>query len=576
MKVRATAIATERSRAIGTVELECAPHGLLVTYLGVGAFSTGYAPGALTHGTRVTVPWDAVVEARAEGPELFLAVEPRLTPHHRLVLSAFTSGDAIDPRELFRQRLVLRVAGVGAALLGMVLVALTVPRVSPETGGAGAVLIGFFTALALLCVALVLDARLGRGADGDSAREALVGELGLYLPSLVRAPTAPRRPAPPLTIPVIQGLLPRTTFAISVTLAAGVLATLLTTQWVVSGGAAERYPDQFAQTDAQPRVPGDALQAATPPAGPAPPRAAPPAPRPTVASPAEAPAATGQPCRCGRADSALWAEPIPRLSTLLLEQRVVHRGNKNRLEVSVAAVNNGNRDLTDVALRLNFIERDPPPSNKTYVVANRAVFFEGPLAPGQAIKWTVEARGTAFELEHDYRETLDADGADAAPTNLLAELLQANHRPVRLHGAMMLAYLGDPRARAAVLQLEEAQREDEVPYLRRLLQATADLRSCRVAVDGVGVTRRVQACVFNAGKEPARNVGLRVRALEFPVTHLLPTATPPGVLGDAKWQVAPLLAPSAGVTFKHELALPPEAAQAQVFETYADRFDLLD
>ena len=107
MKVRAIATATDRSNAIGAVEIECEPTGLTVTYLGVGAYSEGFAPGALTHGTRVHVPWPCVLEARAEGDRIFLAVEPRLTPHHRLCLAGFTSREVVDARELFRQRLVI-------------------------------------------------------------------------------------------------------------------------------------------------------------------------------------------------------------------------------------------------------------------------------------------------------------------------------------------------------------------------------------------------------------------------------------------------------------------------------------
>ncbi len=93
MKVRATAVAAERANAIGSVELECTPHGLSVAYLGVGAFSEGYAPGALTMGTRITVPWAKVQEARVEGDQLFFAFDPELTPHHRMVLTAFSTGD---------------------------------------------------------------------------------------------------------------------------------------------------------------------------------------------------------------------------------------------------------------------------------------------------------------------------------------------------------------------------------------------------------------------------------------------------------------------------------------------------
>ena len=52
MKVRAVAIASERSNAIGALELECTPHGLVIVNLGIGSFTEGYAPGALTSGTK--------------------------------------------------------------------------------------------------------------------------------------------------------------------------------------------------------------------------------------------------------------------------------------------------------------------------------------------------------------------------------------------------------------------------------------------------------------------------------------------------------------------------------------------
>jgi hypothetical protein len=576
MKIRATAGATTRSNAVGTVELECTPQGLVLTYLGVGAFSDGYAPGALTHGTRLTVPWDQVREARAEGEQVFLAVEPRLTPHHRLVLTSFTSGDVVDPRELFRQRVVLRIGGVGAALVGMALIALTLPRISPETGGVTAVTLAAFAALGILGVALVADMRLGRGADEISSRLALVSELSIYVPHLTRSPHAPRKPPTPLTIPVIQGLMPRTAFAISATLASGILGAILMGRWIVAGGAEARYPTRAAHTtpvapvDPQPRAAAAPHAPLSPPAAPA----GTSSPVPSVAPPD--PAQTGSDCRCGRADSALWAGAIPRVSTLLIGQRVIHRRNKNRLEVSIAAVNNGDKDLHDVTLRVHFLERDPPPSNKAYPVAQRAMYFEGPLRPGQAIKWTVEARGTAFELESPYNEMLEPNGADAAPTNLLAELLHANHRPVRLHGAMMLAYLNDPRARQAVLDLREALREDEAPYLRRLVQATSDVRVCNLHVEGGGATRRVSACVFNTSREARANVGIQVRALEHPVSHLTPIALPPTMLADAKWKVTESLAPSSGVQTQGTLDLADGGLSADAFEAHADRFDLLD
>ncbi len=575
MKIRATASATTRSNAIGRVELECTPLGLVVTYLGVGAFSDGYAPGALTHGTRLTAPWDAIREARAEGDQLFLSLEPRLTPHHRLVLTGFTSGDVLDPREVFRQRLVLRIGGVGGALVGMALIALTLPRIAPETGGMAAVTLAALAAIAILAVALVAELRLGHGADEESARLALVGELSVYLPHMARAAHAPRKPPKPLTIPVIQGVIPRTTFAITATLASGILGSILMARWIVTGGAEERYPSRSAPVAAQTQEEPQPI-AATLPNPPEPPP--PPAANDTAPADDSAPAdaASGASCRCGRADSALWSAALPRVSTLLIGQRSIHRRNKNRLEVSIAAVNNGDEDLNDVTLRVHFLEQDPPPSNKKYPVAHRAMYFEGPLRPGQAIKWTVEARGTSFELESPYDQVLAPDGSDAAPTNLLAELLHANHRPVRLHGAMMLAYLGDPRARQGVLDLREALREAEAPYLRRLIQATADVRVCQLHVEGTGSSRSVSACVYNTSREVKRNVGIQVRALERTVSHQTPIAIPPTMLTDTQWKVADRLGAGSGVVTEGTIQLSDEALGAKAFEAHADRFDLLD
>ena len=92
MKVRAVAIASDRSNAIGTVELECTPHGLVLVHLGVGAFSEDYAPAALTSGTRVLVPWSAIDEATIENDRVFLAFDAALSPHHRLLLANFSGG----------------------------------------------------------------------------------------------------------------------------------------------------------------------------------------------------------------------------------------------------------------------------------------------------------------------------------------------------------------------------------------------------------------------------------------------------------------------------------------------------
>src|SRR5215470_4741263 len=117
MKVRAVAVASERSNAIGTVELECTPHGLVLVHLGVGSFCEDYAPAALTTGTRVLVPWAAIDHADIEADRLFLAFDPALSPHHRLLLANFSTGVSVEPHTLRRKRAIVRVAAFAAAAI---------------------------------------------------------------------------------------------------------------------------------------------------------------------------------------------------------------------------------------------------------------------------------------------------------------------------------------------------------------------------------------------------------------------------------------------------------------------------
>src|SRR6185436_14698132 len=157
MKVRAVAIASERSNAIGTVELECTPHGLVVVHLGVGAFSEDYAPAALTSGTRVLVPWAAVDEATIEGDRVFLAFDQALSPHHRLLLANFSGGRSAEPQTIRQQRFLVRTATlVAAAVTGLASAALA-GRLTGGSGPAAGIGIAVGGAVAVLMVGLLAD-----------------------------------------------------------------------------------------------------------------------------------------------------------------------------------------------------------------------------------------------------------------------------------------------------------------------------------------------------------------------------------------------------------------------------------
>lgn len=405
MLVRATAIATDRSNAIGTVELQCTPHGLVIVYLGVGAFSEGYAPGALTMGTRVTVPWSEVYEARVEGDQLFLSLEPARTPHHLLTLVNFSTGDSTHPKEDTRQRLMIWIGAVGAASVATLVSALTVPRVAPHAGASAALTIGGLSALAILAVGFLADRRVGAPTlAGDAAREALAADLSHYLPTLVRLARAPEPKPKPLALPDLAGFLPRTTAAIAITLTAGLLGVVLTARWLLSTSGDGRRVAQVSEPvrDDGPMLEPQAPVETEPASAPAPP---PPASADKKSEPEE-PAEPAGPqasasghCSCPRADSVLWRDPIPKLSVLVLDKKLVSGPEKKRLELNIAAVNNGDKDLRELSMMVSFIEQDPPPSNRRTAVSHRAVFYEGPLSPGQAIKWNVEARGSDFEVD---------------------------------------------------------------------------------------------------------------------------------------------------------------------------------
>jgi hypothetical protein len=591
MKVRAVAIASDRSNAIGTVELECTPHGLVVVHLGVGAFSEDYAPAALTSGTRVLVPWAAIDEATIEGDLVFLAFDPALSPHHRLLLANFSGGRSAEPQTIRQQRWLVRTATVVAASVTGLASAGLAGRFTGNVGPAAGVGIAVGGAVAVLMVGLLADRIVAYGGvPPDAVRDTFFDELEGYLPTLARSDRPPPKKARPPTLADLQGMLPRTTFTVVLTLTASSLAAVLVGQWTLRRGADDderRRARVFADEPRASEGPGKEAQALPlpPPRRPAPSPVRTALPAPSSSAPA-APAAgsktaaVGEPCRCTRADSQLWADPIPRLSILVLKERVRQgRGSPHResvrkryTDVDVAVVNNGSTELEEISLLVLFYERDAG-SNRRTQVSSRPLFYEGPLLPGQALKWSTEAEGTEIEIQGPALGSLGPEGESSAPTDRFAELLKAQNRPVRLHGAMMLAFLGDARAREGALGLREALREDEAPYLGRLLQAIGDLRVCRLAIRDERETRHVSGCLYNASAEPKTSMGLKLRGLDAPVRASDPVGAPPNLLVEEIVAVPGELASRTGVSFSATLFA--EGAPPAAWEPVADRIDLL-
>ncbi|HKO51610.1 MAG TPA: hypothetical protein VJV79_28065, partial [Polyangiaceae bacterium] len=440
MRFRAIAMASERSNAVGTVELECAPIGLSLLYLGVAGFNEGYVPVTQTtqkESEKLLVPWPQLAEASLDGEQVFLALDPKLSPLNRLCLVNFSSGSAGHHHKLYRRRLLVRLATVGAALSGALIASAAAFRLAPGTTAIGAFGIALGTAVLLCGLGFFADQLLKSGGlEGALAREAFVADLSGFLPGLVRSPFAPPKAASKTApLAIFQGLLPRTTAAIVMSLTAATLSFVLMMQWLLTtdhahelAAHAPRLADQrqAAPTEPVAAIPTVASASASKAAQ-------------ASASPAAASAVVDatSTCRCRRADSLLWRDPIPQLSVLTMSRHVrrgreeEERKDKNYTEAVIGIVNNSSDPLRDVALSVEFFERDPPPSSKRYSTAIRPLFFEGPLLPGQAIKWDVQARGSEFDVHNPLNSTVGVEGENAAPTNLLAELLHAKNRPVR-------------------------------------------------------------------------------------------------------------------------------------------------
>jgi hypothetical protein len=272
----------------------------------------------------------------------------------------------------------------------------------------------------------------------------------------------------------------------------------------------------------------------------------------------------------------LWREGLPRVSTILIERS--QRAHKDHLhtELEIGVVNNSDAPIPEISLLVQFYEKDPPPSTRRVPTFDRPLYFEGPLTAGQAIKWHVEARGNDFEVSGAPPGKLDPTGGDAAPTGILVDLLKANHRPVRLHGAMMLAYLGDPRARDGALGLREALREDEAPYIDRLMWALSEVTTCDVQVEGAGDSLTVRACVFNTSKEPKTGLAMRIRALDHAFRHDTPVEVPPVVVAERALKLSGKLAPGEGAFAAAAIDTSnPDGVDVQAFEVYADREELV-
>ena len=137
-------------------------------------------------------------------------------------------------------------------------------------------------------------------------------------------------------------------------------------------------------------------------------------------------------------------------------------------------------------------------------------------------------------------------GLKPAPADAFHKLLEAHTPGVRLHGAKMLAWLGDPRAREAIEQLEREHRQEMTPTLAMLADAVRSMRVCSVKTSPADKTANVEveACVFNASAETRDRPTVVVRSQLGEAAH------------EARWIVEASLAPGSGVRTSGIVEMP--------------------
>jgi len=524
MRVRCRAAADFRSNVIGSLELEATPSGLAISYLAVSQHREGYAPGPLTRGTHVLVPWPSVYATRTGDEHLLLSVDARCTPLNRFLLGDFSRGDPPSRAERLRRARLLRAFAAGALGVSLVVAWLLLPELLPNAGAFTA--LGIAGSTALLILLALVAAEPWVAAPTPTPRLVLDNvcqQLGRYMPGHVPVEIQ-RGPERSFGIADVQALLPRSVVGIAITLTATTLAALVTsaatTPW--RSGPPPQASLQTAES-AQPAP-------ETAPLGLVAISATQPAQGTTAQGSPAAELSLGAACRCLRHDSPLWQKPLPRLSPLIISRQDRPHGAHNHIDLELAAVNNGDRSLEKLHVAVSFYETSGGQKRQTI---ERPLYFEGPLGPGRAIKWQVDGRGTGFDVLVPDLGALDEDGSDSAPEEAFAKLTVAHHRPVRMHAAMLLTYLGDPRGRTAAADLRGAERDDESSYLDRVLDATRPLAVCKTAFSPLGGRRyRVQGCVHNRAEDESTHLALRVRWLASSPDPRSPRAEPPIVLGE--------------------------------------------
>jgi hypothetical protein len=212
-------------------------------------------------------------------------------------------------------------------------------------------------------------------------------------------------------------------------------------------------------------------------------------------------------CSCERVTSPLWQNGLPQLSVMImpidgdLDEVWLSLGQtyvptlraqrRPRITFDLAVVNNSTATLDTVDLVVTFARRGP--QGRRRALLERGLHWPAKLGPGEAVKWRVKASGrTELKVDSRHDKRLGSAGVEAAPADTFAELDDARLPVVRLHGAMMLSYLRDPRAEAHARALSGLTPPMEAARTH-ILQTQVPLTVCDAAVTAQGM----EICVYN-------------------------------------------------------------------------------
>ena len=232
-------------------------------------------------------------------------------------------------------------------------------------------------------------------------------------------------------------------------------------------------------------------------------------------------------CTCPRAESPLWKEGLPTLSVIVAprdgaEEVTPHEDRRGALvyDFDIAAVNDSAKPMKDVRVVVTFARRDR--RGERVGATDRGLFAEE-IAPGHAMKWRVRGPGSEMRVDRPPLVML-GDASPPADADAFFGLLSARQPAVRMHAAMMLAYLRDPRARAAAegMFAPNARAERTRSAIAR---AASPIFACDLARRGA----ELHACIVNETSELAPNLMARevaslpgLAALEWPLTVTVP------------------------------------------------------